>query len=78
MTPFAPSCSSTEGEPDPTVKRTPDVPDHRSLCVPLKLYRQRHDLPRAGVTVTSSPRSPGILPSVAPGVLPGLAVPTST
>jgi hypothetical protein len=48
MTLFAPSCSSTEGEPDPTVKRTPDVPDDRSLCFALKLYRQRHDLPRAG------------------------------
>jgi hypothetical protein len=78
MTLFAPSCSSTEGEPDPTVKRTPDVPDDRSLCFALKLYRQRHDLPRAGGTVRNSPRSSGILPSVAPGVPPGPAVPTST
>ena len=63
---------------DPAVKRTPDLPDDRSLCFASKPYRQRHDLPRTGVTVTSSPRSSGILPSVAPSFPPGPAVPSST
>lgn len=63
---------------DPTVKRTSDLPDDRSLCFASKPYRQRHDLLRAGGTVRNSPRSSGILPSVAPSFPPGPAVPSST